>query len=563
MGNLGSLSVGISGMWAAQSGLSVIGHNLANVNTEGYSRQQTVQSDWGYLNLGVGQLGLGTNVTQIRQLRNEFLDVRYRQEVTKANYYSAKAAAGTEIENLLGEMQSEYQTQTVIQDMWDALNELVIDPSSLDARGNFVQTSITFIDKMNIVSDGLTEYQQNLNDDIIDKVDEVNRLVADVNKYNVLIKSNEVTNDKANDYRDSRNLALDKLSELLDVTIVKKLDGTVDLQVEGNDLLSNGMQNTLGLRYTGENSNLVEPVFTTSEKTLAYGTDATPLFKLTGTVNAAKNEDGGLLKGLIIARGLKDVNYATLQDLKPPDPADFPIEADYRKAYFQYERDVFNATQCTIPVNKANLDTLFNKIVTMINDAVAPQDYNSATAPVGEDDAQTQFMEIFVRKYVDRYDGGTFNQEDPTDKYSMYTLGNVEINKELLNPSGYNKIALSYTGDESDLNVPAELVELWKEATIVLPNIPGKPTNRELNIDDTYNYIVTLNANDTAEANNFTQGQVVLVNQLDNERLRVSGVNMDEELSRMMVYQNAYDAAARIVSVIDSMLDQLINRTAV
>lgn len=756
MAGISSLNIAISGMWAAQGGLSVTGHNLANVQTYGYSRQSIIQADSTYLKINGGQLGYGTDIVSVRQIRNEFIDIRYRNEVTKATYYSAKVSTGKQIESLLGELQSDYTTESVINDLWDSINELAVDPSSLEARGNFVATAITMVDKMGVVYEGLIDYQLSLNEDVKRQVNDVNYYVGEIDRLSNLIKAKESTGANANDYRDARNNAMDALSEICNVNYRFKSDKSIDITLEGRSLLTNGVINKVGLRYTGPDCSYVEPVFTESKKILNWDDSAFPLYDLTKSIDTTRGDDGGLLKGTLIARGLNPVTYATLESLVPssdfikagsPDPKDYPLgvldpafiaaadvfEADllnnlvnnlgflpkapiapdptaytsdttyhaalnayydeiasfnddrtydapvapnpydtelypggptdplytadynaylaevntyntdmqsltpptapavmnpvkpnpadtatyplgisdpayvadlktyndqmnavakynlqniqyqednnkflnYKDKYDQFRanseeydfrtnRQIFNATECTIPVLMQNLDQLFHDMVTLINDTVAPLDHNSDTSPYGVDAENTQFFEVFIRKYgvyEDRYDAaGNYYVEDPAKKASLYSLSNVEINPELLNPNGYNKIAFSSFEDPSDNTLVNEMIEKWKGPICKLPST-SSGTNEKLSIDEAYNTLVTLNANQTHEDNSFLEAQVIMVNAVEDSRLAVMGVNVDEEMANILIYQKAYDAAARIVSEIDQMLDRLINGT--
>ncbi len=735
MGGITSLSIAGSGLWAAQAGLSVVGHNLANVNTLGYSRQSTIQADWKYLKVTGGQLGYGTSISAVRQIRNEFLDVKYRAEVTKATYYATKVEAGQQVESLLGELQSEYTTESVINDLWDSLNELVTDPSSLETRGNFVSTAITLVDKMKVVYNGLIDYQQNLNQSVKDQVADLNYYVSEINRLNGLIQSSEASGANANDYRDARNSAMDALSEIANVQYYYKKTGDIDISIEGRPLLSSGMQFNVGLRYTASNCSYVEPVFTTSKNILKFSDVASPLYNLTKAIDTTKGEDGGSLKATLVARGLSPVDYTTLRNLVPssdfmkmgaPDPADYakgsndpayqtaaaafaadtttflsqmrtvlgflpeapvaPDAADATKypngtadtsyqadlisyysdiedfnntrtykaplypdatdlstyplgeadpkfiadvaqyktdiaayntdminltaptaptlpateeeiaeynmkliqyqednakfqnyltkyqeytendqAYdFSYDRMLFNCTESTIPVLMQNLDQLFHDIVTMINDAVAPLDHNTETSPTGLDEDNTQFMEIFQRNnssYSGRYDSnGLYLVEDPTKKASLYSIANTIVNKTLLNPSGYNQIAFSSFENPSDNSIINNILEDWANPLCTLPEPPGTEYEA-LGIGEAYNSLVTLNATKTAEDSSFLEAQVIMVNSVDSSRLAVMGVSLDEEMANMQVYQNAYEASARIFSVIDEMLDRLINGT--
>ncbi|MCL2699300.1 MAG: flagellar basal body protein, partial [Defluviitaleaceae bacterium] len=123
---LTSLNTAVSGMNAARHSLAVIGHNMANVNTPGFTRQRIIQLESPSQTVGLNngspmQVGLGTDYRGVQQIRNKFLDISYREEVGKAAFYSVRATAGRELETILGELQSDFQTQNILTDMWRAI----------------------------------------------------------------------------------------------------------------------------------------------------------------------------------------------------------------------------------------------------------------------------------------------------------------------------------------------------------------------------------------------------------------------------------------------------------
>lgn len=573
-----SLGTARTGLNSAQVGLSVTGHNLSNMNIYGYTRQQALQIEnfsinKGYNALGAKQVGTGTTTNTIRQIRDQFLDKQYRTEATKASYYNIKYNVGTEIETTIGELQSDYNTQSVIQDMWDALNELSIDPSSIATRGTFVSTCITMLDKFNTVYSDLKAQQYNLDDQVRDVVKDINNLVSEVQLYNEKIASAEMAGDNANDYRDARNLALDELSQLLPITYTEKADGQIEITCEGNYLLSNGLQNKIGLRYTTDKYSFVEPVFTSSDEILPASNNlAKNVLDMTGTITAGLGNDESVLRALLSARGSQPVTYSS-EAVKPDvtDTTKYPLGASdpqYQLDYQQYKEDKFNIEQATIPKTLKDLDTVFNKMCTLINDALAPQEISS-DAPYDLEGNQS-YLEIFVRKeepYSDRYENITYDAdgnivsgdylaEDADNYYSQYTMGNIIINPELMNVDGYDKISLSPTGDVSDNSLVLEIMDQWKDDTITMPG-----TNNSCSIEEGYNYLVSKLGNETNEASTYYEQQVTNMTNLENNRTSISGVSLDEEMTNMMKYQHSYSAAARLFNVIDSMIDTVVNRT--
>ncbi len=572
MSSMSSLNTATSGLRAAQAGLYVIGHNISNSSIDGYTRQRVLQHDFFYSNIGTNyngalQKGLGSDITSIKNVRDNFIDISYRQEVGRANFYAMRAEVGSEMEYILGELQSQYNAQSVINDIWNALNELNNYQPGLETRANFISTAATFIKKASNVYEGLIEYQYNLNSQISGMVTRINQLVESVASYNTKIKMMEFSGDNANDFRDARNMALDELSEYLDIEYTIRPDGTVDIMADGHDLLMGNSINKIGLKYCTPGYSFVEPVFTSSKEILPVNQPVgsyTPLFDLTDSIAPEKGNDSGKLKGLMISRGYSVFNYASEPGNKPDatDLATYPggtSDPKYKYDLEQYQHRVADSEYCAITRVQKQFDAIVNRIVTLINDSVAPRDHDSTKAPWGLDDV-SQFNEVFIRKNMDRYDAANadnYNPEDPDNYFSLYSIGNIKVNPLLLdNPEGYKKLALSRNkGDVEDTRVVQEMLDEWKNPSISFDG------SEDMNIYNAYRQLINNIGTQTSEAMGHSKEQSILVTQILNKRQAVSGVSLDEEMANMLMYQHAYNASARMVNVIDGMIDRIVNGT--
>lgn len=539
MSSFSSFAVATSGMRAAQAGLYVMGHNISNLDTIGYTRQSVIQEAYFSQNIGTNafgtmQVGLGTNITNIRQIRDKFLDASYREENTKFNFHNTKYEVGTNVESILGELQSDHRTQAVISDLWSSINELVTYPSGLETRNNFITTCVSFLDKMQNTYNRLQTEQYNLNTEVKQTVKDINKLLNNINDYTKLIQENEFSGDRANDYRDLRNSALDELSGLLDINYIEKTDGSLSIFSEGKELLSNGTVNKLGFRYTKEGCSFVEPVFTSSENILSSSdTNAVSLYNFFGNTSTSS---GGKLKGLLLSRGSSEANYTTGED---------PLDLQGK----------FDVENCTIPKIMKQLDKLFNKIVTAINDAVAPHSggLKDSDAPYDLNDKQT-YLEVFKRKQVDRWSGNSYNGESPNDPKTLYSIGNIVINPVFWGEDAeLDTLALAGSPHGIDDNsVPEALLDWWKK-----DNIPEDGKN--LSVDDFYKNMINVLGSSNNIDKIYTEQQAVLVEKTDADRQAIMGVSMDEEMQFMLIYQHAYNAGARVVNVLDSMIETILN----
>lgn len=523
MASMSSISTALSGLRAAQAGLSVTGHNVSNSSVVGYTRQQAIQQDFSYRNLGsspVGSLkmqaGLGTSVSQIRQLRNKFYDAAYREENSSGGYYARKYTAGEEINNIIGELQSEYRAQEVISDVWNAINEMSKNPGAIETRSTFIQSCVTLLNKMQDINKSLFEYQLNLNNQIKKEVESINSIVSQISNLNQKIEEIEADGSKANDLRDARNNLLDELSGYIDIEIKETQVGNsgatrVDILFQGNELLVGNIQQKIGLKYCNGEYPFVEPVFTSSKEILPASDTSLPLFPNLSDEDLGTNSSStkGSLKGLLVARGEVIGNY-TMDD-----------------------SEIGNFS---VPNIQKKIDTLVHEIVTMLNDA--------STGGVGLDG--NPGIPIFVRK------SGVNGPEDPNDYDSLFSINNIEINPELLEADGYNKLGFSQNGDKDDNTILVELIKNWKEPIDALEGA---------SIDGYYKKIITDFAVKVQEDREKLESKVGTIDLAQNKRLAISGVSLDEELTNMLRFQHAYNSAAKVVNVIDSMMDKIINGT--
>ncbi|WP_250278450.1 flagellar hook-associated protein FlgK [[Clostridium] colinum] len=525
MASMSSIGIALSGLRAAQSGLSVTGHNVSNSTVTGYTRQQAIQQDFSYRNLGsspVGslklQVGLGTNVSQIRQLRNKFYDVTYREENSSLGYYSRKYTAGEEINTIIGELQSEYKAQDVIVDLWNSISEMSKNPAAIETRSGFIQSCVSFLNKMQDINKSLFEYQMNLNNQVKREVNAINDIVSKIGNLNQKIQEIEADGSRANDLRDERNNLLDELSGYIDIEVKEVAVGNgnssrIDILIQGNELLVGNIQQKIGLKYCNGDYPFVEPVFSSSQEILPAEDTSAKLFPNLASEDLGTNSTStkGSLKGLLVARGEVIGNYVM---------------------------DDAEVGNFSIPNIQKKIDTLTHEIVTLLNGA--------STSGVGLDG--NNGVPIFVRK-----SGVAQNtQEDPKNYDTLFTLDNIMINQDILEAEGYNRLGFSQAGDKDDNRILLELSKKWKEP---IDSLEGA------SIDGYYKKIITDFAVKVQEDREKLDSKTGSINLADNKRTSISGVSLDEELTNMLKFQHAYNSAAKIINVIDGMMDKVINGT--
>jgi len=159
---MGSLYIGTSGLQTSQNALNTTAHNLSNVDTKGYTRQQVQQSDRSYITISktgaavsYEQTGLGVIYSRAKQVRDYFLDKTYRRESGRSMFYEVSTEVMEEVESQLGELNGE-AFQTTLTDFWTAIQELTKDPASSVTQGLLVQKASEFVERANAVYYGLS-----------------------------------------------------------------------------------------------------------------------------------------------------------------------------------------------------------------------------------------------------------------------------------------------------------------------------------------------------------------------------------------------------------------------
>jgi len=282
----GSYEIARSGLFVSERGLYVTGHNISNVNTPGYVRQQAMICDsgyqTGYTRNGLLQVGQGADIQQVRQIRHIFLDGIYRQESATLGYWESRAKTFQDIEAILDEPLGS-GLQDMMNKFYDAWQELSKEPDSLTIRALVRQRAEALVNHVNHIGEQLDRLQNDLNSELKIRIGEVNDITAQIAKLNAQIMQVEATGDNANDYRDQRNLLLDRLSKLADVQVMELQDGQVNITLGGYTLVSKDVHKNLiaAERQPGD---------------IFY----VPKLEGTDTVVPVSN---GIIKGLMDARG--------------------------------------------------------------------------------------------------------------------------------------------------------------------------------------------------------------------------------------------------------------------
>ncbi len=571
---MGSLWIGTSGLQTSQNALNTTAHNLSNVDTEGYVRQQVQQGSKFYNTLAIApnsvanqQYGLGVNYSAVKHIRDYFLDKTYREESGRAMFYQVSSETLEEAENLLGELNGE-AFQATMSNLWTSVQELSKDPTSSVTQGLMVQRAEEMIERAVNIYDSLCNYQDNLNMQIKQKVDLINEYGNQILSLNDQIRNIECGGiEHANDLRDVRDSILDELGSLVNMTYTENTWGDVSVRIEGVDFVKGSMCYEIGL-FVDETTGFYTPFWPMNAKyelldngTREYNIEGAEVFNLKKEISTDMETDIGGLKAMLLARG------------------------DHRADYTDIEKDYSAVEQSVIMNLQAEFDQMIHNVAMKMNEVLQTaaggmtgdltlQDGTVLTDVLYFESDPNGYMrkedgqpiQMFAKITTDAYDKvigqdgkeyWVYAKEDFAQTDSLYTLRNIQIDRELKQAPAI--LGLRLADGSEDMKTVNALVDAFTEEIYTLNPKVKKTTS----FMDYYTDLVSQVANSGAVFNSVYENQLNTVEATENARQQIIGVSTDDELSYMIKFQNAYNASSRYINTVSQMLEHILNTLGV
>jgi flagellar hook-associated protein 1 FlgK len=221
------LNIGLSGLAANKTSLAVTGHNITNVNTPGFSRQETIQATRTPQFSGAGYIGSGTTLVDVRRIYNEFLNTQVRSSTALSSDVQAYLGQINQLDSLLAG--STTGINPGLQKVFAALQTAAEDPANIPARQLALSESEGLAKRFNTVYDRLYEQNAFINKQLSAVTDQVNQLATSIAGYNDAIAVAASNGKQPNDLLDAREEAVRKLSTFIGVTVVAQDDSSYNL----------------------------------------------------------------------------------------------------------------------------------------------------------------------------------------------------------------------------------------------------------------------------------------------------------------------------------------------
>ncbi|MEU8229696.1 flagellar hook-associated protein FlgK [Actinoplanes sp. NPDC048967] len=455
--SFGGINTALTSLYAQRRGLDVTGQNIANANTEGYTRQRVqMQSQVGSLSPAMyaktDGLGTGVAVSDVQRLRDEYLENRGRTEHGASSYLAAQSASYTAIEDAFAEP-SDTALAAQLRDMWGGWNDVSNNPQLSAPRSALIQQSATVADQLNAAQDSLSRQWSQDRTQMSAYVDDVNVTAGSIAQLNDSIIMANASGLTVNELEDRRDLLAMKLAELTGATAAKRENGGMDVFIGGSTLVT---------------GTTVREIDVTGAKRLQDQLSGADPVRLVW-----KDEPSSTIQ----AGGKMGASMDTMTTI--------------------------------IPGLSGDLTSVTDNLINSVN--------------------------------AKHRDGFSVDGSTGLDFFGRNPDGSVTV--LIKDP---DKVAVAGASGTLDNSVADAIADIGDAAD---------------GPDREYQSMIGRLGVSSQGSTRRAEIQAVVTEQIDAAREGESGVNLDEEMTNLLTYQRGYEAASRVLTTIDSMLDQLINRT--
>ncbi len=545
------LNVAVNGLYTAHRGLDVVNHNINNVTTPDFSRQVSVQRALPAMSVydGTGMVGTGSYAAAVERVHDDYLDFKYWSESASLGEWDVKTTQLEEIEKMLNEP-SDSGFNTVMNDYFSAMQELSKDPSSMAARKLVIGTGVTLTKYFNSVALHLEKMQSDINYNIKLKVDEVNSLATRIQQLNKQIYTSELDGNTANDLRDQRVGLVDKLSRLINIdageVVTGKLPSGQDdkhfvITVSGKTLVDHFTVSKLDVKQRDKKLNVDEDI---------------------GYLYDVKWEDGNEID----IRGGELKGYLDVRDGNEGEDQGNGASPNYKGIPFYIKKLNEFVRKFALAMNEGITEDTdpsgaktFTKAWPGHAEGYGMQKPGQSTSPtgirfftmVGWSASQNDTIELTSDEFI-----GTASTVDQLgNQYQSLKAKNFCVSANLIyeERGEYNVSASGIAGQSEDGSNITKMINMRHDVHLFEEGTP----------EDYMKSLISTLGIDAQQSTQFTETQENLIKQIENRRFSVSGVSLDEEMTNMIKFQHAYNAAAKMISTFDEIYDTLVNRVGV
>ena len=616
------IELGKRSIMAHTDAISTAGHNISNANTEGYSRQRVQMKEFDPLYRPdleraerAGMIGQGIDVQSINRVRDEMLDQRITAQQNQESYWDTRSKYYTMIEQIYNEP-DEVSVRSNMDKFWESWQELSVNPESQAARQAVVTRGESLTDAIKSKWENLMGVGSLLNSDIDSTVKQVNSYANQIAALNSEIIRSRGMGDNPNDLLDRRDLLVDKLSKLANITTDQRDPDEFMVHLDGRILVQGGVARNFDLVSLTDNNGYEKLVWAdTREDASVSGGTLGALIELRDV--DIRNEIQSLNTMTMNFSDLVNDVHRNAYGANNVTGLDFFTQHSFvENVNGNFDRDgdgnfdhsyIFRFTGTTtlnpqeqigfegvmtfsgpsgnvqVPYHPTDtVETVINRINDSNGEVKAYLDRNNNLVLKGTTAQNIENPDFVIRHVEDSgffltgYSGilsasGADGAYDFARADAVNSLAGAQFAvSPVLNPAGYievnnvikndvKSVASAFRDDSGNVNAgdgraAVEIASIRNTKVMI---------GHERTLDDYFADSVTNVGLKGEQAENNLKSHMAIMNDLRTMRDSISGVNIDEELSDIIKFQHGYNAAAKFVTIWDSLIDTVINRLGV
>lgn len=549
----------------SQTGLQVVGNNIANVNTPGYIRQELIQAAARGYKSGSLIIGQGVQSVGIQQKLDTFVLDRLRQAQSQLSYLEQLSSTNGQVESLLNEL-TDTDFSSNLSRFANAFQDVANQPGSESTRSLAVSRGQELATQLRAVSSNVKAIANQNRAELGSAVGDINRIINSIAKLNqriVEIEGGSLSNSDAVGLRDERLNALDELSSYVDISVSEEATGSVTVFVGGDYLVANGIpreikasivtkdeDTTLEIRTADTDAPLnltggkVKGLFESAQVSSSTGFQS-KLDSLAKNIIQVVNRIHSQGQG---ARGFDSVT----SDISLKNRS-APIEISNPSLDFDNGSFIIKVTDSSTGVTKTN--DIFIKQQGFSTDTTAQQLANAINAVDGISASITNDGRLEIKsdsqgvRFTFANDtSGVLSALGVNTFFRGDSASTIEVRPNLV--ADPTQLAISTKGNGNGSDNALQLAEAFTKQNELLG---GR------SINGIYESMITDTTREINSQNGITDGVRNFHRTLEAQHLGISGVNLDEEAVKMMLFQRAFQATSKLIATANEMLDTLVN----
>lgn len=558
-----SLQLASNALHAQSIGLQVVGQNISNVNTPGYSRAEVNFTPAPTQRVGKLLLGLGVEIDSIKQRIDDHLNERLRGATADRVGGEVQEAAYSHLEGVLDEL-GDNDLSTSLNSFLGSISQVLNQPESVSVRNLAVLQGKTLAGDINRVSQRAMELRDDLNTQIGELEPDVNRLLQRIAELNVQIATTEgggTTGSDAVGLRDQRNLALQDLSKLIDVKTQEQSSGAINVYAGGDFLIFEGTYRSMETLHTQvDGMNVASLQIRETDAPIETATG-----KLAGLIDARDNIVGSFIRNLddyartlafefnktfSSGQGLSGYSQLTAEHgIVDADAAldatglpYTPVNGSFNIMVHNKQTNLTQTTHINVDLNGLDDDDMtLTKLAAAIDavDGVAASLDSRGRLVLTSESPTSEFAfgddtsGVLASLGINTFFTGT---------------GAADLGVNAVVASDPTKFAASRSGIDGDT-----------QNAVTLASFVDKPLDfaNGKTISQVYDQMIGGVTQGSAVAKSVADGYRTFESTLQGEQFAISGVNLDEEAVTMISFQRAFQASARFISTISDLLEML------